>query len=301
MTLPKKGIHLDDLQEATQLLLSCGAEIQEINTIRKHLEELKGGGLARRVYPATMITLILSDVIGNPLDVIASGPTTPDPSTYFDAVRILKKYQIWDRVSETIRSVLKDGMEGKLPETVKENDACLQRVQNIIVGKLSCLPGGYPTAKNLGFNTMLLTNSLHGEAREAGKFLASVLRQVVATGDPMQRPVCILAGGETTVKITGSGLGGRNQELALSAAADLAGLRDVMLIALATDGEDGPTDSAGAVATGQSLDTAVSLGMSHVDYLKNNDSYHFFEQLNSSLKIGPTGTNVNDITFLFAF
>ncbi len=302
MVLPQPGVQMEDLQEITSLLLSCGAEIQEINTIRKHLEVLKGGGLARLAFPASLITLILSDVIGNPLDVIASGPTTSDSTTYEDAVGILQRYQIWEKSPQRIRTVLQRGIEKKIPETLKKNDICLRSVQNIIVGDnhQACM-AAMDTARGLGFNTLLLTNSLHGEAREAGKFLAAVLRQVAVSGQPIPRPACILVGGETTVKIKGNGKGGRNQELALGSVRHIAGLDEVALISLATDGEDGPTDSAGAVVTGQTFKTALSLGLQNAEYLERNDSYHFFERINASLKIGPTGTNVNDINFLFAF
>jgi len=302
LTAPVSGVSLADMQALTSMLLASGASINEINTLRKHLEQLKGGGLARFVFPAQIATLILSDVIGDPLDMIASGPTAPDRTTFQDAWAVLQRYHLTDRVPASVREHLERGLRGQEAETPKPGDAVFQRVQNLIIGNnYQAAVAAMQQAKREGFNILLLTTFLQGEARQAGRFLAAVLRQAATTGQPIGRPACIIAGGETTVTLTGDGLGGRNQELALAAIPDLAGLPDIALITLATDGGDGPTDAAGAVVTGETQARASQAGLNVADYLQRNDSYHFFQQLNDLLRTGPTRTNVNDLTFLFAF
>ncbi len=308
MTLPVEGVSLADMQELTRLLLACGADIGEINTLRKHLDQVKGGGLARMAAPAQLVTLILSDVIGSPLDVIASGPTVADSTTYEQALDILRKYEIEDRAPAAIRQVLERGVRGERPETVKAGDPALARVTNLIVASNpQAAQAALVEAGNLGFHTLLLTTSLSGEAADAGARAAITLQNIAggetgaASGQPLSRPACIVAGGETTVTLRGNGMGGRNQEMALAATLPLAGVRDVALVTFATDGEDGPTDAAGAVVTGETLHRARSLGLDPQAYLQNNDSYHFFSALGDLLITGPTGTNVNDLAFLFAF
>lgn len=298
ITLPHEGIELNDLQELTRLLLSCGAEIGEINTLRKHLDRLKGGGLTRLAYPATVISLIISDVVDSPLDVIASGPTAPDLSSYSQALDILRKYQLDDIVPPPILGTLKRGSSGELPETLKPGDAFLEHVQNLIIGdNRRAALASLKKAREFGFNTRLLTTSLTGEAHDAGKNLADIL--VKASQSP--RPQFLVAGGETTVILHGSGLGGRNLEVALAAVEPLRGKENVALLTLGTDGEDGPTLAAGAVVSGTSWERAAAVGMDPVLYLENNDSYHFFEALGDLLVTGPTGTNVNDLNFLVRF
>jgi hydroxypyruvate reductase len=300
--LPAPGLSLADLQRLTSLLLSCGAEINQINTLRKHLEQLKGGGLARLAYPARLVTLILSDVVNNPLNVIASGPTVPDPSTFEEARSILQRCSLLETIPPAILAHLERGLCGEIPETPKEGDQVFTGVQNVIVGdNLQAAQTALQQAQVEGFNTLLLTTSLQGEARQAGRFLASIARQIADTGQPIPRPACIVAGGETTVTVTGNGKGGRNQELALSAVAEFAELPDIALITLATDGGDGPTDAAGAIITGETLKRARQLNLDPIDYLTRNDAYNFFERLGDLLITGPTQTNVNDLTFIFAF
>ncbi len=312
MTLPVAGVSLADLQELTRRLLACGADIGEMNTLRKHLDRVKGGGLARLAAPARVITLILSDVIGSPLDVIASGPTVADPTTYAQAVEILRKYEIEDQAPVSIRRVLERGMHGELPETVKAGDPILARVTNLVVASNPlAAEAALAEARALDFHTLLLTTTLQGEASEAGWKLGLLLKGVagelgaidpaIIQGPPLKRPACIVAGGETTVTLRGSGKGGRNQELALAAAAALEGARQAAFITFATDGEDGPTDAAGAVVTGQPLSRARSLGLDAQAFLQNNDSNPFFSALGDLLITGPTGTNVNDLVFMFAF
>lgn len=301
LTQPVAGVSLGDLQQLTGMLLRSGASINEINTLRKHLDAVKGGGLARFAYPAQLATLILSDVVGSPLDVIASGPTVADPTTFGDALEILQRYKITNDVPAAVLSHLQRGMVGETEETLKHGDARLARVTNYVVGSngLAATAAIAQAAKE-GFHTLLLTTYLQGEAREAGRFIAAIGRELVLEQRPLPRPACIVLGGETTVTIRGNGMGGRNQELALASVADLAGLDNIVLVALATDGGDGPTDAAGAVVTGATLARAQALNLDPADFLARNDAYHFFATLGDLLLPGPTQTNVNDLTFLFA-
>jgi glycerate 2-kinase len=301
-TEPQQNITLQDLQDLTRLLLASGAEIGEINTLRKHLDRVKGGGLARLAAPAEMITLIISDVIGSPLDVIASGPTVLDSSTYADGLGILRKYKLLESVPERILITLRNGEAGQLPETLKEGDPVLERVYNVIIAdNYRAAQAAIAYARALGWNAVLLTTYLRGEAHQAGIILGGILRQVADSGEPCPRPALIVAGGETTVTIRGAGRGGRNQELALGAVRELSGLDGVMLVALATDGDDGPTDAGGAVVTGETMMRGDIKGLNPDLFLGNNDSYHYFSPLGDLLMTGPSGTNVNDLTFLFAF
>jgi glycerate 2-kinase len=263
---------------------------------------VKGGQLARRAAPAKVISLILSDVVGDSLEVIASGPTVPDGSTYAQALDILEKYNLKHKTAKPILDILSQGCAGEIPETPKPGDRLFQNVQNVIVGS-NCIAAqaAKEQAQAEGFNTLLLTTYLQGEARQAGMFLGSILRQIVVTGEPLARPACVITGGETTVTLQGSGCGGRNQELALGAVSELRDLEDVALLSLATDGGDGPTDAAGAAATGQTMSRALAAGLSPADNLTRNDSYHFFKTLDDLFITGPTQTNVNDLQFLFAF
>ncbi len=302
VTHPHAGISLNDLQDVTRSLLACGAQVDEINTIRKHLDGVKGGGLAGKAYPARMVTLVLSDVVGNPLDMIASGPTVADPTTYGDAKLILEKYQLWGKIPASISAVLQTGLAGVLPETRKPGDACFAHAQVLIVGsnyQAAC--AGLAAAQAEGMQAHILTTYLQGDAFNAGRFLGSLLRQISETGQPFPRPVCLIAGGETTVVVQGDGLGGRNLEVALGAVAELDGLERVALVTLATDGEDGPTDAAGAVVTGQTLQQGLGKGLKVEACRVASDSYRYFEVLEALIKIGSTGTNVNDLAFLFAF
>jgi glycerate 2-kinase len=302
LTYPHDGIGLEDLQNLTRSLLECGAQIDEINTIRKHMDGVKGGGLAGATAPARMLTLVLSDVVGNPLDMIASGPTVADPTTYMDAKAILEKYQLWQHVPASISAVLNDGLAGERPETRKPGSACFRNAQVVVVGsnyQAAC--AGLGAARREGMHAQILTTFLQGDAFNAGRFLGSLLHQIDETGQPLSRPVCLIAGGETTVVVEGDGLGGRNLEVALGAVAELDGLEHVALVTLATDGEDGPTDAAGAVVTGKTLQQALDSGLKLEAYRANSDSYHFFDALGALIQIGSTGTNVNDLAFLFAF
>jgi hydroxypyruvate reductase len=245
---------------------------------------------------------VLSDVVGNPLDMIASGPTVADPTTYLDAKTILEKYRLWGRVPGAISAVLEAGLVGERPETRKPGSACFNEAQVVIVGsnyQAAC--AGLVVAQEAGMQAQILTTYLQGDAFNAGRFLGSLLHQISETGQPFSRPVCLIAGGETTVVVQGSGLGGRNLEVALGAVAEIAGLDHVALVTLATDGEDGPTDAAGAIVTGSTLQQALDKGLKVEAYHLNSDSYHYFDGLEALIKTGSTGTNVNDLAFLFAF
>jgi glycerate 2-kinase len=299
LTQPAPGLSLPDLQELTHQLLACGASIDEINSLRKHLDTIKGGGLARAAAPARVLTLILSDVVGDPLDVIASGPTVPDTSTYSEAWQVLERYDLVQKVPPAIREHLEAGRQAKIPETAKPGDPIFRQVDNLVVGSnLLAAQAAQRQARLEGFQTLLLTTYLQGEARQAGRLLAALARQVTASADPLPPPVCLIVGGETTVTLQGAGLGGRNQELVLGAVQEISRLPQTLLASLATDGGDGPTDAAGAVASGETLQRAAELGLQPAEFLARNDAYHFFEKLGDLLKTGPTQTNVNDLAIL---
>lgn len=302
MVSPVKGVTLQDLQRLTGVLLASGATINEINVLRKHLDRVKGGQIARYTSPAKLICLILSDVVGDPLDVIASGPTVPDPSTFNDALTILERYQISDQIPLSIMDHLNLGRDGKVVETTKPGEPIFSRVNNLIVGSnRTATHAALQQAQLEGFNTSILSNYIQGEASQVGKVFAAILHQMTNANQPLPRPACVVVGGETTVTIQGDGLGGRNQEIALSAVRDLAGLNDIALITLATDGGDGPTDAAGAVVTGETYQRAQVQNLDPLTFLANNNSYNFFKPLDDLLLTGPTQTNVNDIAFLLAF
>jgi glycerate 2-kinase len=295
LPLPAQPITLAEKQETTRLLLHCGASIHEINCVRKHISLLKGGQLARLAWPATVVTLILSDVIGDDLDVIGSGPTVPDRSTYADARAILMKYRMLDSVPRTIR----ERLAGDEPETPKPGDRIFEKVQNAIVGSnRQAVDRAAAQARQLGFHTTVLSTFIEGETRDVARVHAATAKEILASGRPVKRPACVISGGETTVTIRGTGLGGRNQEFALAAAIDIAGLKNVAILSAGTDGSDGPTDAAGAIADGTTLARAKELGLNAVEFLANNDSYHFFERLGDLVKTGPTGTNVMDVRVL---
>ncbi len=302
MTLPVEGITLADMKSLTDAFLRCGATINEINAVRKHLSQTKGGNLARLACPAEIVTLILSDVVGNPLDVIASGPTVPDPTTFADAYGVIEKYGLLGELPRSIVEHLRRGKEGLIADTPKAGDESFTRTHNLIIASNEVAAEAATTkAEELGFHTLLLSTFVEGEAREVAKVFAAVAKEILHSGRPVPRPACVVAGGETTVTVRGNGLGGRNQEMALSAALEIAGLEEVMIIPLATDGTDGPTNAAGAIADGSTLRRAQEAGLPVIQYLANNDSYHFFQQLGDLLVTGPTNTNVNDLTFTFVF
>lgn len=294
MTLPAPGIGLDDLGQLTGALLRCGAPIQDINTVRKHLSQVAGGGLARLLYPATVITLILSDVIGSPLDVIASGPTVPDPTTFADARRVIERYGI--DVPPAILDHLRRGETGDLPETPKPGDPVFAAVQNVIVADNSgAAEAAVRRAEALGYHPLLLSTLIEGEAREVANVLAAVGKEIRLKGRPLPRPACLIAGGETTVTLRGAGRGGRNQELALAAALAIQGLDGIVIGSLATDGTDGPTDAAGGLVDGTTAARGREIGLSAQAALDQNDAYPYLDAVGDLLVTGPTHTNVNDL------
>jgi len=300
MPLPAAGITLQDKQELTDALLKCGATIDEINAVRKHVSGLKGGQLAEAAYPATLVSLILSDVVGDPLDTIASGPTAPDTTTFNDAISILKKYDLWKNVvPKTVKKRLEAGLRGEIPETPKPGDEVFEKTHNVIVGNnRTAALAACQEAKELGFNSLLLSSIVEGEARHVGTAYAGIMKEILDSNNPVPRPAVVIAGGETTVTVTGWGKGGRNQELVLSASLKIEGLRSVAIASIGTDGVDGPTDAAGAMADGQTIIRARNKRLYPKEFLMNNDSYHFFSRLSDLIFTGPTGTNVNDLTVL---
>ena len=299
MPLPRGEITLADKRKITEDLLKCGATINEINTVRKRISEFKGGWLAKKAFPATVLNLILSDVLGDPLDFIASGPTVPDSTTFSDAIKVLKKYGLWEKAPKSVRKVLLDGERGIIPETPKAKDEVFKRVFNVVIGNnRHSSMAAREALKPEGLNTILLTALLEGEARHVGAVLASVAREVTASGNPVPKPASVVAGGETTVTVLGKGLGGRNQELALAAALKLQGLDGVVVASISTDGVDGPTDAAGALVDGKTLARAEKMQLNAEKYLAENDSYNFFSKLGDLIFTGPTSTNVNDVSVI---
>ena len=299
MAYPREEITLEDKRKITEILLKCGATINEINTVRKHLSKFKGGQLARSVYPATLISLLLSDVIGDPLDVIASGPTAPDPTTFKDAIAVLKKYNIWDITPQSIRKLLLNGEKGLIQETPKVSDPCFKKTYNFIIGnnRVACL-SATNELKERGLNTLLLTSYAEGEARDIGLLISAIAKEILSSGNPIPRPAGLVIGGESTVTVTGKGIGGRNQEIALSSALKISGLKGVVVASFSTDGIDGPTDAAGAIVDGATLTRSKAIKLDAEGYLRDNNSYNFFASIKDLIYTGPTGTNVNDITIL---
>ena len=299
LPFPANHIDLKEKQEVTQFLLDCGADIKEINTIRKHISRIKGGWLARWAYPSTVIGFILSDVVGDPLDVIGSGPTVADPSTFEEAWEILKKYDLLNEIAPSIRKHLQLGKEGKAEETPKPQEVIFEGVYNSLVGSnILSLLAAREEAAALGFNPLILSSSIEGETREAARFHTAIAKEVIFSGNPIPMPACILSGGETTVTIKGKGLGGRNQEFALAGALEIDGVERVVVLSGGTDGTDGPTDAAGAIADHTTVQRGRSLGLDPNFYLDNNDAYPFFEKLGDLLITGPTHTNVMDVRVL---
>jgi glycerate 2-kinase len=296
MPAPAAPITLEEKQAVTKLLLACGADIHEMNAVRKHISELKGGQLARLAAPATVVTLLLSDVIGDDLDVIGSGPTAPDQSTFAGAREILSRYGVWEQAPESVRERLDRGIEGAVAETPKPGSSVFERTQNLVIGSNNlAVTAAADHARSLGLHTVVLSTFVEGETRDVARLHAAIAKEILATGRPVKPPACIISGGETTVRIRGTGLGGRNQEFALAAAIDLAGLDRVVVLSGGTDGTDGPTDAAGAIADGRTIARARRLGLDAARYLDNNDSYRFFDPLDGLLRTGPTNTNVMDV------
>lgn len=300
LTLPASGLTLDKKRQLTEDLLRAGATIQELNVVRKHLSDIKGGQLARAAFPATVITLAISDVIGDDLGTIASGPAHWDASTFADARAILECYGLWDRASALVRARIEDGEQGRAPETLKEGDPAFERVSSFVVGdNMTALRAAKHEAEKRGFEAIFLSSGDTGEARKTAGGYAAFLAELACSAANLPRPLCLLAGGELTVTVKGRGRGGRNTEFVLASIVDLEkaeveGL-DWLILSLGTDGIDGPTDAAGAWAEPRTIRTARALGLSPAEYLDDNDSYGFFKQTGNLIVTGPTGTNVMDL------
>jgi hydroxypyruvate reductase len=304
LPLPVEGVTLADTQALTSVLLRCGADITEINAIRKHCSRLQGGQLARLAAPAQVVTLILSDVVGTPLDAIASGPTVPDRSTFADATAILRRYGILDQIPGSVRGQLLAGAAGAIPDTPKPGDPLFERVINVVIGdNASAGRAAVAEARRLGFSSALLTTFLQGEAREVGRAVAGLVQGIACGQSDFAPPACLVLGGETTVTIRGQGSGGRNQELALAAAIALDSfpLPDNMqaaVVSLGTDGTDGPTDAAGGIAWPDTVARGRALSLDARAALAENDSYPYLGALGDLIVTGPTGTNVNDLVMV---
>jgi glycerate-2-kinase len=296
---PAEGLSLDDKQVMTRILLKGGADIVELNTVRKHLSRVKAGRLAEAASPARVLSLILSDVIGDPLDFIASGPTSPDTTTWADALAIVTRYDTAGEMPQKILQLLRDGVGGKIPDTPKKGDPLFDRVENIIIGSNRiATEAARKKAQRLGYEPVVLTTELHGEARDAAQW---VYRQVLESQSCLasgRKRICLIAGGETTVTVRGKGLGGRNTEMALAFAMAIEGTSGITFLSAGTDGTDGPTDAAGAFADGETIPKARALGLDAQSFLDNNDSYHFFEKTGGLFKTGATGTNVMDLQII---
>lgn len=293
---------LDEKKEVTRALLACGATIHEMNCVRKHLSRIKGGRLARAYAPAASLNLLLSDVVGDDLDVIASGPTVPDPTTFADALGVVRRHGLLDRIPAAARRALEDGAAGLHEETPKPGDPAFERATNVLIGtNHQALLAAEAKARALGYATLVLTSRLTGEARDAALTLLGIGEDIALSRFPLRPPACLIAGGETTVTLRGAGKGGRNQEMALAFLAALPrsrAARDILLLAASTDGNDGPTDAAGAFSSLTIAEHARALGLDPNAFLAANDSYRFHEAAGSLLKTGPTNTNVSDVAVL---
>jgi len=299
LPLPYKGLTLKDKQETIKELLACGASIHEINAIRKHTSMIKGGRLALAAHPATLVSLILSDVVGDDLDVISSGLTVADSTTYKDCIKIFEKYNIIKKLPENIINHIKTGISGKLPESPKTGDPVFEKTYNLVIGSnMEAMLAAKLHAEVLGYKTIVLSSMIEGETREVAKVHGAIAKEIIKTGNPLPPPACILSGGETTVTLKGKGLGGRNQEFSLAAAIDIAGADSIVVLSGGTDGTDGPTDAAGAIADNNTFKRAKDMGIDPYNFLENNDSYHFFKKLDDLLITGPTNTNVMDLRIL---
>ena len=300
LTFPRHPLRLQDLQRTTRLLLRCGANIHELNTVRKHLERFKGGGVVQRVDSGQVISLIISDVIGDSIEVIGSGLTAPDPTSFEDALSVIDRYDLRHSIPSRVLEYLLQGSQGIHPETLKSRDPLFEKVanHNIASNRHAC-EAAQQSLQKAAIETLHLTSYLQGEASQVGRVFAAFARQLCANRNHLRAPICWIAGGETTVTVHGNGIGGRNSELALGAASEMHGLDHALLITLATDGDDGFSPAAGAVVSGSTVKRANQLGLQPNDFLRRNDSYTFFNHLRDCIYITPTQTNVNDLIFLF--
>jgi hydroxypyruvate reductase len=293
---PADGVTLEDKQRTTEALLASGATIGEVNAVRKHISKVKGGRLAQLATPATLVSLILSDVVGDSLEDIASGPTVADPSAYADCLSVIRRYSLQEKIPAAVLDLLTRGARGELDETPKPGSPAFRTARNFIVGSnRTALAAAKKQADALGYRTMILTRAVEGESRSVATSHAALATEIQKTDTPIHRPACVLAGGETTVAVRGDGLGGRNQEYALAAAMEIDGVDGVVALSAGTDGTDGPTDAAGAVVDGATIARGKAKGLAAVEFLQRNDSYHFLQATEDLLRTGPTLTNVMDL------
>ncbi len=302
LTYPRDEISLGMLAYTTKLLMNAGATINELNIVRKHLSKVKGGNLARYVYPAKAVSLIISDVIGDRLDTIASGPTAPDPSTYRDAYNVIRIHGLLDKIPEDVLKVLEKGVMGKLRETPKPGDKVFEKIINVIIGNNEkALTRAVYKARKHGYRARILSSFIEGEAKEVGRVLAGIGLEIDRFNRPFKRPIILFGGGEATVTVKGSGIGGPNLELVLSAGIFLMGHDNILIAAIGTDGIDGNSPAAGAIISGSDIHNALKEGIDLRLYLLNNDSYTLLKKINAVIETGPTGTNVNSIFALGVF
>ena len=293
---PAEGLSLTDKQQTTEALLKSGASILEINAVRKHLSRLKGGQLAGLAAPATLISLVLSDVIGDSLETIGSGPTAPDSSTYSDCLHIIRHYQLGPKIPSAVLEYLERGARGESAETPQHLSGIFERVQNVIIGNIrTALSSALRRAEELGYHTMIFSEAIQGESRAVARRFAALLKEIAASDQPVSRPACVISGGETTVTVRGDGLGGRNQEFALAAALEVSGVDQIVVLSAGTDGTDGPTDAAGAIVDGKTVELAIAQGLDAAAFLDRNDSHHLLQATHDLLFTGPTLTNVMDL------
>jgi glycerate 2-kinase len=299
LVYPYEGVTLGEKQRVTELLLKAGANIGELNTVRKHISKVKGGRLAEIAYPAKIISLILSDVIGDKLDVIASGPTAPDKMKYNDALKVIKKYGLTELTPSSVLETLHKGANGRIPETPKEGDKAFRKIENIIIGNnKKAIDAAKIKAESLGLQAEILSSEISGESSDIGKWLAKKAIETCNLLSARHNRKILISGGETTVTVKGNGLGGRNMELALSFAIEIEGIDGITLLSAGTDGTDGPTDAAGAIVDGETIKKAKAIELNPKEYLENNDSYNFFKKIDGLFVTGPTGTNVMDIQII---
>lgn len=299
LSLPIEPLTIEDKGNVARLLMNAGANIVELNTVRKHLSKIKGGWLAKRSHAGKILGLIISDVVGDRLDSIASGPISPDTTTYPDAIAVLKRYGLWEKIPDSAAKILTEGADGSIPESPKSGDLCFSRVSSHILGsnRIAC-SAAKRYLQSRGVKAEILTSSVTGEARHLGSFIGSMAREIALFNEPLRRPSALVLGGETTVTVTGSGRGGRNQECTMTCAEKIQGLKGVAMASIGSDGIDGPTDAAGAIADGMTVSRARQRSLKFDELLAQNDSYEFFKPLKDLVMTGRTNTNVNDIALL---
>jgi glycerate 2-kinase len=296
LSLPVEPLAIDDKGSVARLLMNAGATIVELNTVRKHLSMIKGGWLAKRSHAGRILGLIISDVVGDRLDSIASGPISPDTTTFSDAIAVLRKHNLFDTIPSSAARILTEGANGSIPETPKSGDPCFRKVSYHFLGnnRVACA-SARKYLRSKGIDAEILTSSVTGEARYLGSFIGALAREIVKFDEPLRRPCAFILGGETTVTVAGAGLGGRNQECTMACAKEIQGLKGIAMASIGSDGIDGPTDAAGAIADGMTISRSEKLALNYDELLAQNDSYRFFMPLKDLVMTGRTNTNVNDI------